>query len=139
MHFSKTLATVATFAMSAYAAMPVASVDFQSWESCDVGAPVTGQPKFVARVTATPLTCDKTPVNPDWSIDNYSFTAKLATKDAAYCHGVIIWNNDGCSGKPTTFLPFDDSPFAVGKCLPDILDPGYVSFKLACDFPGAPF
>jgi hypothetical protein len=123
--------------MTAYAGMPVASVQFNSWETCDVGVPTHGQPKFTADVTATPLTCDKTTVNRDWSIDNYSFSAHLDTKDTLFCSGVVIWNNDGCSGKPVHFLPFHHSPIAEGQCLPDILDPGYVSFKLACE--GLPF
>jgi hypothetical protein len=119
--------------MTAYAGLPVASIDFLSWEKCDVGHPAIGQPKFSASVTATPLTCDKTTVNRDWSIDNYSFRARLDTKDSIFCHGVTIWNNDGCSGKPVYFQPFDHSPFTEGQCLPDILEPGYVSFKLACE------
>ncbi|KAJ5682551.1 hypothetical protein N7462_005716 [Penicillium macrosclerotiorum] len=139
MHFSKTLASAALLALPAYAAFPVASVEFQSWESCDVGAPAIGEPKFKASVTATPATCDKTTVNRDWSIDNYSFKAYIDTKDALLCHGVTIWNTDDCSGEPTYFLPFDGSPVAQGQCLPDFLDPGYVSFKLDCfGFPGGP-
>jgi hypothetical protein len=119
--------------MTAYAAVPAASVEFLSWEKCDVGAPARGQAKFSADVTATPLTCDKTPVNRDWSIDNYSFRARLATKDAFFCQGVIVWNNDGCSGEPAAFVPFHHEPVVEGECLPDIFEPGYVSFKLACE------
>jgi hypothetical protein len=38
-----------------------------------------------------------------------------------------------------SFLPFDGEPVVQGQCLPDVLDPGYVSFKLECfDFPGGP-
>ncbi|KAI2701970.1 hypothetical protein CBS147332_7746 [Penicillium roqueforti] len=133
MHFSKTLATAATFAMTVYAGFPVASVSFLSWEKCDIGRPALGEAKFSADVSVTPVTCDKTPVNRDWSIDNYSFRARLDTKDTIFCHGVTIWNNDGCSGEPVYFLPFEHSPFAEGQCLPDILQPGYVSFKLACE------
>ncbi|KAF3012521.1 hypothetical protein E8E15_002653 [Penicillium rubens] len=132
MHFSKTLATAATFAMTAYASFPVASVSFLSWEKCDVGHPALGEPKFSAEVSATPVTCDKTTVNRDWSIDNYSFRAHMDTKDTFACHGVTIWNNDGCAGEPVHFLPFHHGPFTEGQCLPDILGPGYVSFKLAC-------
>jgi hypothetical protein len=119
--------------MTAYAALPVASIEFLSWESCDVGAPALGQSKFSADVTATPVTCDKTTVNRDWSIDNYSFRARLDTKDALFCSGVAIWNNDGCSGRPDHFLPFNYSPIAEGECIPDILEPGYVSVKLICE------
>ncbi|KAJ5499542.1 hypothetical protein LT330_000411 [Penicillium expansum] len=132
MHFSKTLATAATFAMTVYAGFPVASVSFQSWEKCDIGYPTLGEPKFSVDVAVTPATCDKTTVNRDWSINNYAFKARLDTKDTAFCQGVIIWNNEGCSGEPVHFLPFNHSPFAEGQCIPDILDPGFVSFKLAC-------
>ncbi|KAJ5224889.1 uncharacterized protein N7469_008392 [Penicillium citrinum] len=132
MFFSKTIASVAALAIGAQAAMPVASVEFQSWETCDVGAPAIGEPKFTEAVTATPVTCDKATVNRQWDIDNYSFKAHLDTKDALLCSGVTIWNNDDCSGRPVTFLPFEGGPIAQGQCLPDILDPGYVSFKLEC-------
>ena len=121
---------MAALALSAQAAFPVASVEFQSWETCDVGAPALGEPKFKAAVSATPVTCDKTTVNRDWSIDNYSFTAHLDTKDALLCSGVTVWNNEDCSGEPIYFLPFEHGPVAQGQCLPDILDPGYVSFKM---------
>ncbi|KAJ5351262.1 hypothetical protein N7541_002061 [Penicillium brevicompactum] len=134
MHFTKTLASVAAFSMTAYAALPVASIEFQSWEQCDIGAPATGTPKFTADITATPVTCDKTPVNREWSINNYAFKAHLDTKDAHLCHGLIVWNNDGCSGKPKHFVPFGGFGEAIeGTCLPDDLDTGYVSFKLACE------
>lgn len=119
--------------MTAYAGLPVASIQFQSWEKCDIGLPAGGEPKFTADVIATPVTCDKTIVNRDWSIENYSFNAHLDTKDSIFCHGVTIWNNDGCSGTPDYFLPFNHSPFVEGQCLPDFLEPGYVSFKLACE------
>ncbi|CAG7993172.1 unnamed protein product [Penicillium salamii] len=134
MHFTKTLASVAALSMTAYAAVPVASVQLQSWEQCDIGFPALGEPKFTADVAVTPLTCDKTTLNRDWSINNWSFKAHLDTKDAQLCRGVVIWNNEGCTGKPVHFLPFDHhSPIAEGQCLPDTLEPGYVSFKLACD------
>ncbi|KAJ5450605.1 uncharacterized protein N7458_007054 [Penicillium daleae] len=141
MHFSKTLASAVLLALPAYAALPVASIDFQSWESCPVGAPALGEPKFKAAAIATPVTCDKATVNRDWSIDNYSFTAYLDTKDALLCSGITIWNNDDCTGEPVWFLPFDGEPVVQGQCLPDILDAGYVSFRLECfDFPdGAGF
>lgn len=124
--------------MVAQAGFPAASVEFQSWESCDVGAPAFGEPKFKADVTATPATCDKTTVNPDWSIDNYAFKAYLVTEDALMCEGIAIWNNDACSGEPAYFLPFNGLPVVQGQCLPDFLDPGFVSFQLACPgfFPG---
>ncbi|KAJ5883124.1 uncharacterized protein N7473_010010 [Penicillium subrubescens] len=139
MHFSKTLASAALLVLPACAAFPVASVEFQSWETCPVGAPALGEPKFKAAVTATPVTCDKATVNRDWSIDNYAFKAYLDTKDALLCSGVTIWNNDDCSGEPVSFLPFDGEPVVQGQCLPDILDPGYVSFRLECfGFPGGP-
>lgn len=127
---------MAALALGAQAAFPVASVEFQSWESCDVGAPALGEPKFKAAVSATPVTCDKTTVNRDWSIDYYSFNAHLDTKDALFCHGVTVWNNEDCSGEPVYFLPFEGGPVAQGQCLPDILDPGYVSFKMECFGPG---
>ncbi|CAI7597307.1 unnamed protein product [Penicillium glandicola] len=133
MHFSKTLATAATFAMTAYAGFPVASVFFLSWEKCDVGHPALGEPKSSAEVSTTPVTCDATPVSHDWSVDNYSFRARVDTKDAGICHGVLVWNNEYCSGDPVHFLPFHNSPLIEGQCLADILDPGFVSFKLACD------
>lgn len=122
--------------MTVYAGFPVASVSFQSWEKCDVGHPALGEPKFSVDVSVTPATCDKTTVNRDWSINNYSFHARMDTKDTSSCHGVIVWNNDGCSGEPVHFLPFQHGPFSEGQCLPDILEPGFVSFKLAC--PGFP-
>lgn len=38
-----------------------------------------------------------------------------------------------------SFLPFDGEPVVQGQCLPDVLEPGYVSFKLECfGFPGGP-
>ncbi|KAJ5082388.1 hypothetical protein N7532_011431 [Penicillium argentinense] len=138
MHFSKTLTSVAALALGAHAGLPVASVEFQSWESCDVGAPAVGEPKFKTDATATPLTCDKALVNRDWSIDFYSFKAHLDTKDALLCSGVTVWNDDSCSGEPVYFLPFHGEPVAQGQCLPDILDPGYVSFKLECFGHGGP-
>lgn len=123
--------------MTAYAGLPVASIEFLSWEKCDVGHPANGHAKFSADVTATPVTCDKTTVNRDWSIDNYSFRVHLDTKDAAFCHGVTIWNNDGCAGEPAHFQPLSHGPFTEGQCLPDIFEPGFLSFKLACGgFPG---
>ncbi|KAJ5468133.1 hypothetical protein N7475_005885 [Penicillium sp. IBT 31633x] len=133
MHFSKTLSTVAIFAMTAYAGLPAASVEFLSWESCPVGHPAHSEPKFSAEVVATPITCDKTTINPDWSIDNYSFRVHLDTKEAAFCHGVTIWNNDDCSGRPAYFQPLGHSPFTEGQCLPAIFEPGFISFKLACE------
>lgn len=114
----------------------MASVEFQSWETCDDGYPAEGTPKFKADITATPATCDKTTVNRDWSIDHYSFKAYLDTKDALMCSGLTVWNNDGCSGEPAYFLPFTGKPVEQGECLPDFLDPGYVSFKLECFGPG---
>ncbi|KAJ5391829.1 hypothetical protein N7509_007319 [Penicillium cosmopolitanum] len=132
MHFSKTLATVAALALGAQAGFPVASIEFQSWEECPVGAPPHGEPKAKESVVATPVTCDKTVVNRDWSVDHYSFTAHLDTKDALLCSGVTVWNSEDCSGKPIYFLPFEGGPVAQGQCLPDILDPTYVSFKMSC-------
>lgn len=131
----QTLASAAILAlgpMAVQAAFPVASVEFQSWETCDDGYPAVGTPKFKADITATPATCDKTTVNRDWSIDHYSFKAYLDTKDAFLCSGVTVWNNDGCSGEPVYFLPFTGKPVEQGACLPDFLEPGYVSFKLEC-------
>lgn len=128
----QTLAAAALLVLPAYAAFPVASIEFQSWETCPVGAPALGEPKFQAAVTATPVTCDKANVNRDWSINNYAFKAYLNTKDALLCSGVTIWNNDDCSGNPVSFLPFDGEAVVQGQCLPDILDPGYVSFQLDC-------
>ncbi|KAJ5773505.1 hypothetical protein N7457_008401 [Penicillium paradoxum] len=137
MHFSKTLITAATFAMTAYAGLPVASIEFLSWEQCNVGHSAHGEAKFSADVAANPLTCEKTTINSDWSIDSYSFRARLDTKDAALCHGVAVWNNDDCTGKPVHFQPFHHGPLTEGRCIPDILEPGFVSFKLACPgFPG---
>lgn len=124
--------------MTALAAFPVASVEFQSWETCDPGYPAIGEPKFKADVTATPATCDKTTVNPDWSIDFYSFKAFMDTKDTLMCEGVTVWNNDACSGQPVYFLPFAGEPVEQGQCLPDFLEPGYVSFQLACHGFGGP-
>lgn len=126
-------------ALGAHAAFPVASIEFESWEQCDIGFPVQGEPKFKADVTATPLTCDKTTVNRDWSINNYAFKAFIDTKDALLCHGFTVWNTDDCSGNPWTYVPFDGKPVIEGICLPDSLDPGFVSFKLDCfGFPGGP-
>lgn len=118
--------------MAAQAAFPVASVQFQSWETCEPGYPAVGEPKFKADITATPVTCDKTTVNRDWSIDYFSFKAFMDTKDAELCSGVTVWNNDACSGEPAYFLPFTGRPVEQGQCLPDFLEPGYVSFKLEC-------
>lgn len=132
------MAALALGPLAVQAAMPIASVEFQSWETCDVGAPALGEPKFKAAITATPATCDKTTVNRDWSIDNYAFKAYLDTKDALLCSGVAVWNNDDCSGHPVTFVPFHGEPVEQGQCLPDILDPGFVSVRLECEgFPGA--
>lgn len=129
----------AMFALGAHAAFPVASIEFNSWEECDIGIPPKGEAKFKADVTATPLTCDKTTVNRDWSINNYSFRAFLDTKDALLCHGITVWNSDDCSGKPWTYVSFDGEPVVDGVCLPDTLDAGFVSFKLDCfGFPGGP-
>lgn len=127
----QTLASVAVFALGVHAGFPVASVEFQSWEECPAG-PGQGEPKAKESVVATPVTCDKTPVNRDWSVDHYSFTAHLDTKDALLCSGVTIWNNEDCSGDPVYFLPFEGGPVAEGQCLPDILDPTYVSMKMDC-------
>lgn len=118
--------------------MPIASVEFQSWETCDPGLPAIGEAKFTAAVTATPVTCDKATVDRQWNIDYYSFKAFLDTKDAFLCQGVTIWNNDDCSGSPVSFLPFHGSPVEQGLCLADSLDPTYVSFKLACEGFGGP-
>jgi hypothetical protein len=119
--------------MSAYAALPVASVDFLSWEKCDVGCPATGEPKFSAPVTATSVTCDKLPVNRDWSIDYHSFRVHLDTEAARWCSGVEVWNNEGCAGKPDIFVPLDGERDVNGLCLPDTLEPTFISFKLACE------
>ncbi|KAJ5738788.1 hypothetical protein N7493_001943 [Penicillium malachiteum] len=140
MHFTTFLASAAMLALgpiAAQAGMPIASVEFQSWETCDVGAPALGEPKFKASITATPVTCDKTTVNRDWSIDKYAFKAILDTKDALFCSGVTVWNNDDCSGTPDYFLPLGDGPVTQGQCLPDFLDAGFVSVRLECDFFGA--
>lgn len=118
--------------MVAQAAFPVASLEFNSWERCDVGRPARGEAKFKADVTANPLTCDKTTVNRDWSINNYSFRAFLDTKDALLCEGVTVWNNEDCSGNPSYFLPLSHGPVTEGLCLDEFLEPGYVSFKLEC-------
>jgi hypothetical protein len=89
------------------------------------------------QVVATPLTCDNTRVNRDWDVNNYSFSANLIGDDSVWCSGVTLWNNDDCSGEPVYELPFEDSPFAEAQCLPDFLEPGFVSFKLNCfGFPG---
>lgn len=112
------------------------SLDFQSWESCDVGAPARGEPKFKAQLVATSVTCEKTTVNRDWSIDNYSFKAYLATKESVFCSGIHVWNNADCSGEDAYFMPLDGKPVVEGICLPDFLDPGFVSFKLECGYPG---
>ena len=128
----QTLASAALLALPAYAGFPVASVEFQSWETCPVGAPALGEPKFTGGLIATPVTCDKTSVNRAWSIDHYAFKAYLDTKDALLCSGVTIWNNDDCTGEPVSFLPFDGEPVVLSQCLPDILDPGYVSVRLEC-------
>ncbi|KAJ5937751.1 hypothetical protein N7454_004093 [Penicillium verhagenii] len=135
MHFTTTLVSAAILAV-AHAGLPIASLEFQSWETCDVGVPVHGEPKFKASVTATTVTCDKTTVNRDWSIDNFAFKAYIDTKDALFCNGVHVWNNDNCAGDSDYFMPFDHQPVVQGVCLPDFLDPGFVSFQLDCDFPG---
>ncbi|KAJ5578350.1 uncharacterized protein N7459_007314 [Penicillium hispanicum] len=135
MQLSTALASVAILALgpiAAQASFPVASVEFLSWEECDVGAPALGEPKFKADITTTPATCDKTTVDRDWSIDNYSFRAFHDTKESLLCHGVKVWNNDQCSGEPSYFLPFNGEPVVNGECLPDFLEPTYVSFKLDC-------
>lgn len=124
--------------MAAQAAFPVASLEFNSWESCDVGRPAIGEAKFKDDVTATPATCDKTTVNRQWDIDNYSFRAHIDTKDAMLCQGVHIWNNDDCSGETAYFMPFNGRPVVEGLCLPDFLEPGFVSFKLECHGFGGP-
>ncbi|KAJ5434607.1 hypothetical protein N7491_005202 [Penicillium cf. griseofulvum] len=135
MHFSKSLATAATLAMTVYAGFPVARVTLLSWEGCSVGRPTLGEPKYTTEASVNPLICDRAPVNRDWTIDNFSFNVHMATKDTAFCYGMTVWNNDNCSGKPVHFQPFQSSysPLIEGKCLPDILDPGFVSFKLACE------
>ncbi|KAJ5161678.1 hypothetical protein N7492_007070 [Penicillium capsulatum] len=140
MHFSKTIsaAVLALGPMAAHAAFPVASIQFNSWEQCDVGAPAHGEAKFKADVTATPVTCDKTTVNRDWSINNYSFRTFIDTKDALLCEGVTVWNNDDCSGRPAYFQPLGHGPVTEGQCLSDFLDPGFVSFKLECHGFGGP-
>ncbi|KAJ5627750.1 hypothetical protein N7490_009978 [Penicillium lividum] len=134
MHFSTTLIS-ATLLAVAHAGLPIASIDFQSWESCDVGLPVQGEPKFKASLTATTVTCEKTTVNRDWSIDNYAFKAYIDTKEALWCSGVSVWNNADCSGNVDYFMPLDHEPVTEGVCLPDFLDAGFVSFKLECGFP----
>ncbi|CEO59364.1 hypothetical protein PMG11_04041 [Penicillium brasilianum] len=132
MYFSKILASAALLVLPAYAGFPVASVDFQAWESCPAGASAPGEPKGNDGVIATPVTCDKAAVKRDWSIDYYSFRAYLDTKDAFLCSGVTVWNNEDCTGKPFYFLPFEGEPVVQGQCLPDIFDGGYVSVRLEC-------
>ena len=118
--------------IAAHAAYPVATVEFSSWEQCDLGVPALGEAKTKTQITATPATCDKTAVSRDWSVDYYSFRAFPDTKDALLCRGVEVWNNDDCSGQPSYFLPFNGEPVVNGECLPDFLDPTYVSIKLDC-------
>lgn len=136
----QTLVSAAILALgplAVQAGFPVASVEFQSWESCDVGLPAVGEPTFKADITATPATCDKTTVNRDWNIDNYSFKVYMDTEDTWMCEGVTVWNNDACSGEPAYFLPFTGAPVTQGQCLPEFLEPGFVSVQLSCPgFPG---
>jgi hypothetical protein len=114
------------------------SLEFQSWETCDIGAPAQGQPKSSASLVATSVTCEKTTVNLDWSVDHYSFKAHLATKESVFCSGIYVWNNADCSGDIDYFMPLDHKPVVQGVCLPDFLDPGFVSFKLECGHAGFP-
>lgn len=153
MQFSKTLVSLVALALGASAGVPVASIEFQSWEDgkgCEPGYPAHGEPKFKASITATPLTCDKTTVNRQWDIDEYSFKAALVTKDAFLCEGVSVYNTDDCSGKGELssqfwafidsfigevkyFLPFHGSPVEEGVCIPEgIFDPGFLSVRLEC-------
>lgn len=123
--------------MAAQAAFPVASVEFQSWETCDDGYPAVGTPKFKADITANPATCDKTPVNRDWSIDHYSFKSYLDTKDALMCSGVTVWNNDGCSGEPAYFLPFTAGPSSRAHVSLTSLSPDTSPSSLNASVPAA--
>lgn len=115
-----------------YAGFPVVSIEFQSYESCPVGRPAMGVTKSTAQLTSTPLSCDKTTVNRDWDVNNYAFKATMNTKDAYKCAGVTVWNNDDCTGEPVYFLPFDGNTEVQGQCLPDFLEPGFVSFRTEC-------
>ncbi|CAL5871671.1 uncharacterized protein PFLUO_LOCUS5924 [Penicillium psychrofluorescens] len=136
MHFSQTFAAAAILAlgpMTVLAGFPVAIVQFQTWETCDVGAPALGEPTSQMQVSTTPLTCANTPVNRDWNVDNYSFSADLIGHYSGWCSGVIVWNNEDCSGEPVYEVLFEDGPFAEPVCLPDFLEPGFVSFKLDCE------
>ncbi|KAJ5987490.1 hypothetical protein N7451_011855 [Penicillium sp. IBT 35674x] len=135
MRFSTTLVSAALLAV-AQAGVPAVSLEFQSWESCDIGAPARGEPKSKANLVATSVTCEKTTVNRDWSIDHYSFKAYLATKESVFCSGIHVWNNADCSGDDDYFMPLSGEPVVQGVCLPDFLDPGFVSFKLECGYPG---
>ncbi|KAJ5833877.1 hypothetical protein N7474_002188 [Penicillium riverlandense] len=140
MHFSQTFAAAAVLAlgpMTVLAGFPVATVEFQTWESCDVGAPAIGEPKSTRQVSVTSLTCGHTSVDRDWSVNNYSFSAHLIGDDSGCCSSVSVWNNDDCSDEPVYELPFEHGPFAEPQCLPEFLEPGFVSFKLNCfEFPG---
>ncbi|KAJ5314480.1 Sfi1 spindle body [Penicillium atrosanguineum] len=134
MQFSKTLVSLAALALGAQAGMPIASVEFQSWEeNCPIGYPPNGEPKFKAALTATPATCDKATVNRQWDIDYYSIKAILDTKDAFLCEGIEVYNTDDCSGDVKYWVPFTHSPVEQGICAPyDSLDPGFLSVRLIC-------
>ncbi|KAJ5901868.1 hypothetical protein N7495_002396 [Penicillium taxi] len=132
MHFSTTFASAAMLVLGARAALPVASIEFQSWSDCPAGDLADGKPVSVAEVATTPVTCDKTPVSRQWNVDFFSFKALMDTKEAKLCSGVYAWNNDDCSGEPWSFLPFDGEGVVQGQCLPDSLDPTYLSFQLSC-------
>ncbi|KAJ5676817.1 uncharacterized protein N7477_002450 [Penicillium maclennaniae] len=138
MQFSKTLVSLAALALGAHAAMPIVSVELQSWEgNCPAGYHPNGAPKFKAALTATPATCDKAPVNRQWDIDFFSLKAVPDTKDAFLCEGIEVYNTDDCSGDVKYWLPFTDSAVEQGICAPyDNLDHTYLSVKLICSHHG---
>ncbi|EAW22494.1 protein ccpA [Aspergillus fischeri NRRL 181] len=137
MHYSQfvTVASALALAPTAVVARQAAAafVTVNSLDTC---------PKKVAqeiikpgpKVVTTPYTCDKVKVSHGLDVSYYNFDIEPLTKDTVpYCKALKVFDNEGCLGFPTLWIPLE-SPLEV-KCIPERYfsdEVKYISFQLDC-------
>ncbi|KMK62617.1 hypothetical protein Y699_05000 [Aspergillus fumigatus Z5] len=86
------------------------------------------------KVVTTPYTCDQVKLGHGLDVSYYNFDIEPLTKDTfPYCKALKVFDNEGCLGFPTLWIPLE-SPLE-DKCIPEHYfsdEVKSISFQLDC-------